>query len=100
MNFIPLNELAEEKILAYFTELDVLGAEAAKIAKRGYIPLVNRLYKQQDEEVAAPKGIRSLSAPVVPDILGKKKRGRPSLKHLGNNKADAVPETQLGKTVE
>ena len=100
MNFIPMNELAEEKILAYFTELDILGAEAAKLAKRGYIKLVDRLIKEEEEVPVDNKGIRSLSKPAEPAILGKKKRGRPPVKKIGNDKVLEAPASQLGKPVE
>jgi hypothetical protein len=100
MNFIPMNELAEEKILAYFTELDVLGAEAAKLAKRGYISLVSRLEKDEEDEPVENKGIRSLTKAPAPSTLGKKKRGRPPVKKIGSDNEPKAPDTQLGKTVE
>lgn len=101
LTMIPMNQLAEEKILAYFEELDVLGAEAAKIAKRGYVKLADRLLNRKEEnEAVENKGIRSLSKQVVPEILGKRKRGRPAVKKIGNDKVEVAPATQLGKPVE
>lgn len=79
---IPLNALAEAKMVDYLKKLDDFGRKAAEKAGKSYAGLLDSYENARKIMTDESKKVQVIGAPEQVPLMGAKKRGRPPIERV------------------